>query len=419
MTAHPVVIEAGPGTVRRLCCGTGKPANIELAAAALDGIDDTVTLVDEQPVAVAALWDSVLEALACPKGQSTPESVLIVYPSWWSASRVGVVAAAAARTLAENVVTRARAELLAAAAPDTGTKVVVEIAPRLVAITAAATIAEPRSGPADLMAEAVARRIIALSHGVAAAVLIDGPDSVSGAVALAAMIAERLRTEAPDAHAQLIDDARFVRLAAPASPAKTESPPHEPADLGSRQCRRLPALASALVLGVAAVGAGIWSRHDPAAVDVAVDAVRMTFLVEGRVALQVPAQWPVQRVTGGPGSARVEVISPADPQVVLHVTQSPVPVATLSATAETLQRALERANADESADVFVGFNPAGQRAGRPAVTYREVREGHHIDWTVLVDGAVRISIGCQSRPDGADAIRAVCEQAVRSARAVR
>jgi type VII secretion-associated protein (TIGR03931 family) len=416
MTAHPVVIETGPAAVRRLCCGTGEPVDVELAAAALDGIDDTVTLVDEQPVAVAALWDRVLQSLACPKGQSTPESMLIVHPSWWSASRVGVVAAAA-RTLAENVVTRTRAELLAASAENTGTKVVVEIGPRLVAITAAATVAEPRSGPADLVAEAVARRIIALSHGAAAAVLIDGPDSVSGGVALAAMIAERLRTEAPDAHAQLIDEARFVRLAAPVLPAKTESPPHEPADVGSRRCRRLSALASALVLGVA-VGAGIWSRHDSSAVDAAVDAVPTTFLVEGRVALQVPAQWRVQRVTGGPGSARVEVISPTDPQVILHVTQSPVPVATLSATAETLQRALERANAAEPVGVFVGFNPSGQRAGRPAVTYHEVREGHHIDWTVLVDGAVRISIGCQSRPDGADAIRAVCEQAVRSARAV-
>ena len=49
-----------------------------------------------------------------------------------------------------------------------------------------------------------------------------------------------------------------------------------------------------------------------------------TFLVEGRVALTVPANWPTQRVVAGPGSARVQVTSPSDPEVALHVTQSPV-----------------------------------------------------------------------------------------------
>ena len=47
------------------------------------------------------------------------------------------------------------------------------------------------------------------------------------------------------------------------------------------------------------------------------------FLVEGRVALTVPASWLTQRVIAGPGSARVQVTSPSDPEVALHVTQSP------------------------------------------------------------------------------------------------
>jgi type VII secretion-associated protein (TIGR03931 family) len=41
-----------------------------------------------------------------------------------------------------------------------------------------------------------------------------------------------------------------------------------------------------------------------------------------------------------------------------------------------------------------------------------------VRWTVLLDGAVQISIGCQSRPGGEDAVREVCEQAVRSAHAI-
>jgi type VII secretion-associated protein (TIGR03931 family) len=68
--------------------------------------------------------------------------------------------------------------------------------------------------------------------------------------------------------------------------------------------------------------------------------------------------------------------------------------------------------------VFVDFNSSAVRVGRSAVTYREIRAGHHVRWTVFLDGAVQISIGCQSRPGGEDAVREACEQAVRSAHAL-
>jgi len=143
-----------------------------------------------------------------------------------------------------------------------------------------------------------------------------------------------------------------------------------------------------------------------------------TFLVEGRVALTVPANWPTARIVAGPGSARVQATSPADPEVALHITQSLVPGETLSGTAERLKRAIDA----EPGGVFVDFNPSGISAGRPAVTYREVRASHQVRWTILLDGAVRISVGCQSPPGddpaGYEAIRDVCEQAVRSAHAI-
>jgi type VII secretion-associated protein (TIGR03931 family) len=116
----------------------------------------------------------------------------------------------------------------------------------------------------------------------------------------------------------------------------------------------------------------------------------------------------------GPGSARVQVTSPSDPEMSLHVTQSRVALEALSATAESLKQAIDA----EPTGVFVDFNPAGSVAGRPVVSYREVRPGHDIRWTVLVDKAVRISIGCQSPHGHEDAMRQVCELAVRSARAV-
>jgi type VII secretion-associated protein (TIGR03931 family) len=145
-----------------------------------------------------------------------------------------------------------------------------------------------------------------------------------------------------------------------------------------------------------------------------VQALPTTFLVEGRVAVTVPAAWSAQRVITGPGSARVQVTSPSDPEVALHVTQSPVAGETLSATAERLKRAID----GEPAGVFVDFNPAGTSGGRPAVTYRELRLGHHVRWAVLLDGPVRISIGCQSRPGDEETVRGACEQAVRSAHAI-
>jgi type VII secretion-associated protein (TIGR03931 family) len=208
----------------------------------------------------------------------------------------------------------------------------------------------------------------------------------------------------------LVDDARLRELAAAAVPsdeAACESPSAEAA--GSRRGHRIIAVVILLVTAVLGVGA---LRHHPAA---PVDRAPTTFLVEGRVAVEVPAQWPVQRVIAGPGSARVQVTSPSDPEVALHVTQSRVAAATLDDTAESLKHAIDA----EPPGVFVDFNPAGRSAGRSAVTYREVRAGHDIRWTVLLDGGVRISIGCQSRSGHDNAIREVCDQAVRSARALK
>jgi type VII secretion-associated protein (TIGR03931 family) len=68
--------------------------------------------------------------------------------------------------------------------------------------------------------------------------------------------------------------------------------------------------------------------------------------------------------------------------------------------------------------VFVDFNPDDRRSGRPAVTYREVRAGHDIRWTVITDGEVRIGIGCQSAVGREESIAAVCEQAIGSARQI-
>ena len=413
-----MVIEAGPATVRRLCCCAGDSAEAETeagtAAAALEYIDDPVALVDDQPIEVAALWASVLRSLAGPN-PSHPESVVVVHPSWWSTTRVDLVAAAA-RDLADDVTARPRSWLLgrsdgAADAVD----LVIEIADRLVSITADTTVAEPRIGSPETVAEAVRRRVVDLAGGGPATVRIDRPGGVGGAVALAALIADRLRG-CLDAGVATVDDAWIATSAVRL--VSTSSRPDSP----GRRRRLLPVLVATLtLLGVAGVGAGAAMRHGPTVdhAEPALPAALATYLVEGRVALRIPVGWPVRRVTTGPGSARVEVVSPTDPEVILHLTQSVAAGDSLGATAEAIGAALRRVNSTGPPGVFVGFDPSGNRAGRPAVTYREVRRSHRIEWTVLVDDTVRISIGCQSRPDDGDAIGSVCEQAVRSARALR
>lgn len=390
---HRAVIEAGPAIIRRLCCDAGESAT---AAAALEWIDEPVALVDGEPVEVAELLRRVL---ACPVAV---ESMEIIHPSWWPARRVEVVSAAA-RGLAAGIVTRARSRLLFDAFQAA---VVVEIAARLVSVSSGAICAEPRVGPPEEVAAAVVRRVLAAFPEPGGAVVIDAPTGVVGAAALATMIAERLPGQV---EAVVVDELPAGPAVEPTTtPGPGREPAREPTRPGGR--RRLP-LAIAAALGVSAWG--LHAHPDPPPDPQAA----ATYLVEGRVTVQVPVDWRVRRVTAGPGSARVEVVSPTQSQLMLHVTQAPAAGDTLAAVAEPLRRALQLADA-AAPGVFVGFDPAGSSAGRPAVTYREVRGGHHVDWAVLVDRAVRIGIGCQSGPGGDDALRQVCERAVRSARAL-
>lgn len=408
MNEHPAIVEAGPGTIRRLCCATSTVVDteaIDTVRAALDAIDDRVALVGERPVTVDALWETALRSAI--RGHC--EALVVVHPSWWSAARVGVVRAAGA-AVAGEVRTRTRSSLLmqaSGAAPDA--TVVVEIAERLVAITTSELTAVPRNAEP----QSVARDVADIVAGMApAAVLIDTPSTVTGASALATLIADAVRGTGPESpNTHQINDSRLVRLARPARPARAAGPS---AGAVRWRGRTLSALGAALIVVAAAAPTALTTGRPGVAAPKPVATAPTTFLVEGRVALSVPTTWSTQRVLSGPGSARVQVTSPTDPEVALHITQSPVAGETLNGTADRLKRAIDA----EPPGVFVDFDPSGTSAGRPAVTYREVRAGHQVRWTVLLDGPVRISIGCQSRPGDENTVRDACEQAVRSAHAI-
>jgi type VII secretion-associated protein (TIGR03931 family) len=390
----------------------------ERYSSALGAIDDHVALVDGRPVTVASLWHNALRSLDCGSPDAT-KAMIIVHPSWWPASRVGVVTAAA-----NGAVMQPRSWLLRQASTASEATVVVEIAEKMVSIAGDSKgqrlVAVPRTTGLRPLAEEVAAVVARIRQWPTSVVLIDAPSAVAGASAVATLIAAAVR-DADNGHTALVvDDARLAQLAHAVRLPEDEltQPAAAAGGVGSRAWKLSGVAAAGVVLAVAAPAVAAVGRNGAPATE----AVHTTFLVEGRVALTVPANWSAQRVIGGPGSARVQVTSPSDPEVALHVTQSAVPDTTqekheareaLQGTAERLRRAIDT----EPAGVFVDFNPSAVSVGRSAVTYREVRAGHQVRWTVLLDGAVQISIGCQSRPGSEDAVREVCEQAVRSAHA--
>jgi type VII secretion-associated protein (TIGR03931 family) len=333
-----------------------------------------------------------------------------VYPSGWPSARVARVTTAA-KTMSKDVLAHPRSWLLAQSCDaGCGEAVVVEIAERLVVITGAEVVAIPRRAQQHRLVEEVSQAIAGMAPTV---VVIDA----AGAPGLATMIAGAVR--GGGRIVVQIGEARLHQLARSAALGPDqESGPRVTAEAGGRRSRArtmgwLAAAATVMtVLPLAISNVSPTGRHGPSTP--AHVAAPTAFLVEGRVALTVPANWVAQRLITGPGSARVQVTSPSDPEVALHVTQSPVPGETLGGTAERLKRAIDA----EPAGVFVDFNPSGSSVGRPAVTYREVRASHQVRWTVLLDGPVRISVGCQSRPADEGAVRDACEQAVRSAHAI-
>ena len=380
------VVEVGPASVRVLGGPSAGEPDEAMVSAVLDGIDDAVALFDERPVVVAELMRAVMSSILV----ASPGPVVIVHPSWWSRARIDLVVQSSGA--ARKVVALSRSEVVRAAGHG-GT--LIEIAGEFVAVAGPGLRVFGR-GNIESIAAAVAE------VGRSGDVLLDAPAAIPGS----AQTAEQLRV----ALAARGRSARDVDVAALADAAPSR--------------RRVGGPVAALVAASLVLAAPVLpdgrelvlpdgrervatprpevGAPDPAAVS----------LVEGRIVVAVPLHWNVERVRSGSGSRRVQVGSPVDPDIALHITASYAPDSTLAQAAEVLGDAV----ADQTPGVFVGFRPAVEVAGRPAVTYREVRVGRVVDWSVVLSGSTRIGIGCQSAPDRTEVVRAVCEQAIRTAR---
>lgn len=387
-----VVIEVGPVVVSGVRC-----VDNESALAAIEFVDAGSALVGERPVSTDQLWRDVLRVAA-----GGPVHVLVlICPTWWPPRRIDRVCTAA-QSSATDVVVLTRAEALRAATSAVDSAVV-EIGPDLVVVTAGDDVAAvPRVGESLRVGQAAADAV-----GNGGAVVIDAPADVPGAAELASAIEDSVRA---DGVAVLRVDRRAVRAAAANLYAPT--PPVDTVTTPCRRGRRGRAVLIGAVLSVLGLGFALTGRAEPAE---RLPDDPESLLVEGRVGVKVPAMWAVERVTSGPGSARVQVTSPDDPITALLLTQSPVaPGTTPEQVADTLRTAL----AEETPGVFTDFVADHRREGRPVTSYREIRPGRHIDWSVFVDGAVRIGIGCQGPPDDDRQAGAACDRAVRSAHAI-
>jgi len=374
-----LVVEVGPTAVRG-----PNSADAEWVSAGIDGIDDELTLVDDRPVYVADVWRTIMHDVV----GGDVKAIVLVCPTWWATARVDRIRDAATAVASDVAVLR-RAQTLA-----DRLEAVIEIAPEFVVVS-------PPEGNMQVLprgdTEAIVARIPASTP-----VVIDSPDDVDGACSM--LIADRLRA---NGIAVTIADPDRVRRSVEVPPSQDHGPE---APQSRSRGHRVVAVVAGTLLTAAVLCVGFAVRQDrPTA------SMPMTLLIERRVGVMVPAQWAVERITSGPGSTRVQVVSPNDADVALHVTQSSL------ATAESLEqvaKSLRNALSAQRGGVFVGFNPADHRADKPVVSYRELRPDHHIAWVVLTDKSVRIAIWCQSAPGHEDAVREACDEAIRTAHAV-
>ena len=346
-----------------------------IVTAVLGGIDDPLVLIDERPVRV----DDLLRSLMAQALGSRCSSVTVVHPSNWPVPRVARVVRAAAAS-ADRVVAVSRCEVAGPGA------VIIEIDCEVVTVRAGGALTVLGRDDAIGVADTAAR------YAADGGIVVDIPPGLPGAVGTATAIRAALACRG---------------LIAEDSGSDVDG--NVDADEVRARIRLGPRLIGACAIPALALTIGLAS-HPRAPTPTAVPSVILSTMVEGRVAVAVPEGWTVERLTRGPGSRRVRVTSPADPDQALHITQSYAPGTTLADAAVVLGRA-----AAGHAE-FVDFRVNDDVDGRPVLTYREDRPPRVIRWTVLLDGSTRIAIGCQSRPGGPDGIGEACEQAIRSAR---
>ncbi|MFD1152444.1 type VII secretion-associated protein [Saccharothrix hoggarensis] len=260
---------------------------------------------------------------------------------------------------------------------------------------------------------------------------IDQPETVVARGALRAVSADPLRTGAlpagqGDVTQKLTGDQtrKITRRITPPSgfpqPGFFPQPPPPPPPPPRKS--RLPVLVIAVVAVCVVVGAsvafllaqggGATGGTTPTAATTTPSAT-----AEGRTIAQydysftAPVGW---QQTGGDVETRKVLIKPEAPESELDVIAVEERKLDYDATRDRGRAETElREQYDQRSNVS-DFDPSARFADKDVVYYREVAGPAIIDWYVLFQDDVQVSVGCQYPEDGPDRVRAACGHVVRT-----
>jgi type VII secretion-associated protein (TIGR03931 family) len=185
----------------------------------------------------------------------------------------------------------------------------------------------------------------------------------------------------------------------------------------------VPLVVAALAAVVAVVGASmvyVLSRGDATTggpTTPTASSVTTSGGPEGKIIAQydysfvVPGGW---QQTGGQIESRKVLLEPEAPESNRDVIAVEERRLTYNATEDPARAETElRGQYDQRANVS-DFDASADFATKDVVYYREVVESAVIDWYVLFQDDVQVSVGCQYPQDGHDRVRPACEQVVRT-----
>jgi molecular chaperone DnaK len=259
---------------------------------------------------------------------------------------------------------------------------------------------------------------------------IDQPETVVARGALRAVRVDPLRTGAlppgqGDVTQKITDDqTRKItrRITPPPSPPAgfpqpSYFPPPGPAP-GPPRRSRVPLLVTAVVVVVAVVGASVayaLTRDGTTEGGPTTPATTSTTAAEGKTIAQydysfvAPNGW---QQTGGQVETRKVLLKPASSESDLDVIAVEERLLNYDATEDRGRAESELRGQYDQRERVSDFDPSADFAGKDVVYYREEAGSAVIDWYVLFQDDVQVSVGCQYPQDGRDRVRPACEQVV-------
>ncbi|WP_367134891.1 type VII secretion-associated protein [Saccharothrix sp. HUAS TT1] len=275
---------------------------------------------------------------------------------------------------------------------------------------------------------------------------IDQPETVVARGALRAVSADPLRTGAlpPGAHVPGASTGRgdvtrkitgeqtrkITRRITPppSSPGGFGQPPFYPSPVppspvppSPPRRSRVPLVVIAVVVVVAAVGASVayaLTRNEtPAGGSTTSGPTSPTTAAGGRTIAQydynfvAPDGW---RQTGGQVETRKVLLEPEAPVSDLDVIAVEERLLNYNATEDRARAETELRGQYDQRENVSDFDASADFATKSVVYYREEAGSATIDWYVLLQDDVQVSVGCQYPRDGRDRVRPACEQVVRT-----